>query len=165
MKNISTLIITVAFTISIFLLGCLENVVIPEPSTDPDTALSGTVSGTVTDAQTVNPIPGVVIRFSDLETEADTEGNFTFYGIPYIEHELTINDPDYQKHAQIFTLNKELLELKIELTPRNNAKEELDAFLEDFSELVLCQYLFDSKPKNGIIRLKIIIHITWNLSG
>ena len=137
LKNIITSIISTILIFSIFLVGCLENVIIPKLPTDPNADPFGTVFGTVIDAQTTNPIPNVTISLSDLETQTNVEGIFTFYDIPYTdEHELTINDPDYQNYTKNFTLDKEFLELKIELTPLNNAEEELEAFLDDFSELI-----------------------------
>ena len=135
-KVLPTLLITAIFLVSFFMHGCLD-IVIPELPTEPDADFSGTVSGTVTDAQTTNPIPGIVVSLLDLEVKTDADGIFTFHDVPYTEEqELNFLDPDYQNHTHTFTLDQELLVLKIDLTPLNNPEEELNAFLENFSELV-----------------------------
>lgn len=101
------------------------------------TPLTGTVSGTVTDANTNNPIPGAVVSLLGTEVNTEVDGIFTFFDIPYIEeHEITVEDPLYQTHTQAFTLEKERLVLKIELLPINDSEEELNTLLENFSDLI-----------------------------
>ena len=99
--------------------------------------LTGTVSGTVTDANTNNPIPGAVVRLLGNEVETEVDGIFTFLDIPYVEkHELTVEDPLYQTYTDTFILNKERLVLNVELLPLNDSEEELDSLLENFSDLI-----------------------------
>lgn len=98
---------------------------------------TGTVSGTVTDADTNNPIPGVVVNLFGSELKTEVDGNFTFFDIPYVaEHELTVEDPLYQTNTHTFTLEKERLILKIEISPINDSEKELNSLLENFSDLI-----------------------------
>ena len=101
------------------------------------TPLTGTVSGTVTDATTNNPIPGAVVNLLGIEVKTETDGIFTIFEIPYIEeHEITVEDPDYQSYTHTFTLDRGRLVLKVELTPLYDSEDELNAFLENFSDLI-----------------------------
>ncbi|MCY4404052.1 MAG: carboxypeptidase-like regulatory domain-containing protein [Candidatus Poribacteria bacterium] len=101
------------------------------------TPLAGTVSGTVTDANTNNPIPGAVVSLLGIEVNAEVDGIFTFMDIPYVEeHEITVEDPLYQTYTHSFMLDKERLVLKIELVPINDSEEELNTLLENFSDLI-----------------------------
>ncbi len=100
-------------------------------------SLIGTVSGTVTDADTGNPIPGAVVRLMDKEVKTEADGIFTLYDNSYVgDHILTVEDPDYQSYTHTFTLEKARLVLKVELTPLYNSEDELNVFLEDFSDLI-----------------------------
>lgn len=101
------------------------------------TPLMGTVSGTVRDAQTKNPIPGSVVRLDGKEVSTEADGGFTFFDIPYVaELELTVRDPDYQTYRQKLILDKERLVLQISVTPLEDPSDELNAFLENLSNLL-----------------------------
>ncbi len=99
--------------------------------------LTGTVSGSVTDASTNKPIPGAVVSILGTEVKTEVDGIFTFLDIPYVEeHELTVEDPLYQTYTDTFTLDKERLVLNIEIIPINDSEEELNSLLETFSDLI-----------------------------
>lgn len=117
-----------------------EPIVSPEPEVvqpEPEPMLFGAVSGKVTDGITKNPIPGVVVRLFGLEVKTEVDGGFVFYDIPYDEEQnLTVHDPDYQVYAKTFILSQERLVINVGLTPLNDHEEELNAFLEDLSDLL-----------------------------
>ncbi len=99
--------------------------------------LTGTVSGSVTDANTNKPIPGAVVSLLGTEVKTEVDGIFTFLDIPYVEeHELTVEDSLYQTYTDTFTLDKERLVLNIEIIPLNDSEEELNSLLENFSDLI-----------------------------
>ncbi len=111
------------------------------------TPFMGTVSGTVKDAQTKNPIPGTVVRLLGKGVNTEADGGYTFFDIPYIvEHEITILDPDYKPFTHKFILNRARLVLPISLTPLHDPTDELNAFLENLSDL-LESLDFDNLPK------------------
>ncbi len=107
-----------------------DSVVQPEP------IQFGTVSGIVTDAKTKNPIPNVVM-LNDLEVKTGTDGVYTFQEIPYdVEHQLTVQTPDYQDFKHDFTLNQVRLTINVLLIPKIDNEEELKTFFDDFSKLI-----------------------------
>ena len=111
------------------------------------TQLMGTVSGTVKDAQTKNPIPGSVVRLLGKEVNTEADGGYTFFDIPYIEeHEITVLDPDYKPFTHKFILDRARLVLPISLTPLHDPTDELNAFLENLSDL-LESLDFENIPK------------------
>ncbi len=108
-----------------------DSVVQPEP------IQYGTVSGIVTDVVTKNPIPNVAVMLDDLEAKTESDGVYTFLDIPSnVEHQLTVQDPDYQDFKHEFTLNQVRLVINVPLTPIIDNEEELKAFFEDFSALI-----------------------------
>ena len=111
------------------------------------TPIMGTVSGTVKDAQTKNPIPGSVVRLDGKEVHTEADGGFTFFDIPYVaEHELVVLDPDYQSYTHKFILDRERFVLPISITPLHDPTDELNAFLENLSDL-LESLDFENIPK------------------
>ena len=111
------------------------------------TPIMGTVSGTVRDALTKNPIPGSVVHLNGKEVKTEADGGFTFFDIPYVaELELTVRDPDYQTYRHKFILDKERLVLQISITPLHDPTDELNAFLENLSDL-LESLDFENIPK------------------
>ncbi len=111
------------------------------------TPLMGTVSGTVKDAQTKNPIPGSVVSLFGKEVNTEADGGFTFFDIPYLEdHEITVHDPNYQTYTHNFLLDKDRLILQISLTPLHDPTDELNVFLENLSDL-LESLDFENLPK------------------
>ena len=108
-----------------------------KPVIQPEPTLYGTVSGKVTDATTNNPIPGVVVKLFGLEVKTEVDGIFVFHGIPYLdEQNLTVLDPDYQTYNFAFTLNQARLTVNAALTPLKDPTDELNAFLENLSQLL-----------------------------
>lgn len=111
------------------------------------TPLMGTVSGAVKDALTKNPIPGTVVSLLGKEVNTEADGGYTFFDIPYIEeHEITVLDPDYKSFTHKFILDRERLTLPISLTPLYDPTDELNAFLENLSDL-LESLDFENIPK------------------
>ena len=111
------------------------------------TPITGTVSGTVKDALTKNPIPGSVVRLFGKEENTEADGGFTFFDIPYgTELELAVLDPDYQTFTHKFILDKERFVLPISITPLHDPTDELNAFLENLSDL-LESLDFENIPK------------------
>lgn len=111
------------------------------------TPLMGTVSGTVKDAVTKNPIPGSVVRLGGKEVNTEADGGYTLIDVPYIgEHEITVLDPDYKTFSHKFILDRKRLVLPISLTPLHDPTDELNAFLENLSDL-LESLDFDNIPK------------------
>ena len=124
--------------IIITFLGCRQvEDETPKPIAQPEPTLYGTVSGKVTDAKTNNPIPGAVVKLFGLEVKTEVDGIFVFHGIPYFdEQNLTVLDPDYQAYTFAFTLNQERMTVNVALTPLKDPTDELDAFLENLSQLL-----------------------------
>ena len=103
----------------------------------PEPTQYGTVSGIITDAEANNPIPNVVVMLNDLEIKTEADGVYTFLDVPYdVEHQLTVQDPDYQDFKHDFTLNQVRLTINVPLIPKIDNEEELKAFFEDFSALI-----------------------------
>lgn len=104
---------------------------------EPKPILYGTVSGKVTDTKTNNPIPGAVVKLFGLEVKTEVDGIFVFQGIPYFDEQtITATDPDYQAYSQTFTINQARLVIDVALKPLKDPEDELNAFLESFSELI-----------------------------
>src|SRR5699024_3817644 len=61
-------------------------------------AQSGTLTGTVTDAETGDPIPGVNVFIPDLQkgSATDTEGNFTITNLEYDTYTVRASYIGYQ---------------------------------------------------------------------
>lgn len=109
----------------------------PIPIVQPEELQYGTVSGKVTDAKTNNPLHGAVVRLFGLEVKTEVDGVFAFHGIPYEEEQnITVHDPDYQPYTYTFTLNQPRLVLNPVLTPLVDPENELNTFLENFSDLI-----------------------------
>lgn len=111
------------------------------------TPLMGTVSGTVKDALSKHPIPGSVVRLGEKEVNTEADGGYTFIDVPYIEqHEISVLDPDYKTFSHKFILDRARLVLPISLTPLHDPTDELNAFLENLSDL-LESLDFENIPK------------------
>ncbi len=109
----------------------------PEQPTAPIVIEYGTVSGTVTHGNTRNPIPGAVVRLLEQSMETGIDGVYTFQGIPYADtYTLVVEDANYQPYQQSFALGQERLVLNIALMPLRDTAEELQEFLDNFSELL-----------------------------
>lgn len=96
-----------------FLFACT----IPFAATAQST---GSIEGTVIDAQTDEPIPGVNIVIPSINKGAatDTEGFFSITSIPTGSYEIEFSFLGYQNHTQSVTIEEDQqLELTISLTP------------------------------------------------
>ncbi len=108
-----------------------------EPKPEEPVAQYGTVSGTVNDAITGNPIPGATVTLLAQSVETGVDGVYSFQGIVYAaEHTLTVEDADYQSYIQSFSLKEERRVIAVELTPLRDAAEEIQEFLDNFSRLL-----------------------------
>ena len=108
-----------------------------EPKPEESVAQYGTVSGTVNDAITGNPIPGATVTLLAQSVETGVDGVYSFQGIVYAaEHTLTVEDADYQSYIQPFSLNEERRVIAVALTPLRDAAEEIQEFLDNFSRLL-----------------------------
>ena len=108
-----------------------------EPKPEESVAQYGTVSGTVNDAITGNPIPGATVTLLAQSVETGVDGVYSFQGIVYAaEHTLTVEDADYQSYVQPFSLNEERRVIAVALTPLRDAAEEIQEFLDNFSRLL-----------------------------
>ena len=93
-----------------------ENTINLEGEKDPQ---SGTVSGTITDTTTGNPIAGVTVSLLDQKVETGTDGSYVFTNISYSDnHNLIITDIDYQPKTEQFALRSEQVILEISLLPK-----------------------------------------------
>lgn len=122
----------------LFACGEAEEPIEPnEPKPEKSVPQYGTVSGTVNDTVTGNPIPGAIVTLLAQSAEIGLDGVYSFQGIAYAaDHILTVADPDYQPYIQPFSLNKERLVITVELTPLRDATEEIGEFLENYSRLL-----------------------------
>ena len=97
----------------------------------------GTVSGTITDAGTGNPIPGATVTLIGLSFETGVDGNYTFQGVLYGDvHTLTVADPDYKPYSQPLVLGQERLITDIVLTPLKDPVVEIQEFFANFAALL-----------------------------
>ena len=82
----------------------------------------GTVSGTITDTTTGNPIPGVMVSLLDQTVETGADGKYVFSEISYSDdHNLTITDIDHQSKTKQFELRTTQEVLDISLLPKFGA--------------------------------------------
>ena len=118
--------------------GKTEDPLEPEPEPEKPVVLQyGTVSGTVTDAGTGNPIPGAVVKLLEASVETGAEGVYTFQGVVYDDaHTLIVEDADYKPYTQTFGLNQERLVVDVALTPLKDPAVEIQEFFDNFSDLL-----------------------------
>ena len=112
-------ILSLLLLMSIFACSEAEDPLEPKPEPEEPAALQyGTVSGTITDAGTRNPIPGSMVTLMERSVETGVDGVYTFQDVPYSDtYNLIVRDPDYEYHGQSFMLNQQRLVLNIPLTP------------------------------------------------
>lgn len=122
----------------IFACGTTEDPLEPEPEPEEPVVLQyGTISGTVTDAGTGNPIPGSMVILMGLSVETGVDGVYTFQDVLYSDtYNLIVRDPDYEYHGQPFALNQQRLVVDIALTPLKDPVLEIQGFFENFSDLL-----------------------------
>ena len=125
-------------TISIFACGGADDPLEPE-SESPETVVIeyGTVSGSITDTGTGNPIPGVTVILLGQSTETGLGGIYTFQNIPYADtHTLVVEDMHYKPHSQSFALKQQRLTVDVALTPVKDPFVEMTEFFDHFSKLL-----------------------------
>jgi hypothetical protein len=120
----------------IFACGKAEEPLEPEPE-EPMVLEYGTVSGTVTDAGTGNPIPGVLVTLFGKAILTGIDGVYTFQEVLYGDaHALVAEDMHYKPHNQTVALKQERLTVDIALTPLKDPVLEIQEFFDHFSDLL-----------------------------
>ena len=124
--------------VCIFACGKAEDPLEPEPEPEKPIVLEyGTVSGTVTDAGTGNPIPGAIVKLLGLSVETSVDGVYSFQGVVYSDgHTLIVEDADYKPYNQPFVLNQGRLVVDVALTPLKDPVVEIQEFFDNFSDLL-----------------------------
>ena len=128
----------------LLLMACIfacqnaEDPLEPEPEPEKPVVLEyGTVSGTVTDAGTGNPIPGATVQLLGVSIDTGAEGVYTFQGVVYDDaHMLIVEDADYKPYSHAFALNQGRLVVDVALTPRKDPAIEIQEFFNNFSDLL-----------------------------
>ena len=124
------------FVVCISACGETEDPLEPEPE-EPVVLEYGTVSGTVTDAGTGNPIPGATVTLLEISVETGVDGAYSFQGILYDgAHTLVVEDANYKPYNEPFALNQERLVIDIALEPLKDPTVEAREFFDNFSDLL-----------------------------
>ena len=136
--NPKNTILFLLLLMGIFACGTTEDPLEPEPEPEEPVVLQyGTISGTVTDAGTGNPIPGSMVILMGLSVETGVDGVYTFQDVLYSDaYNLIVRDPDYEYHGQSFALDQQRLIVDIALTPLKDPVLEIQGFFENFSDLL-----------------------------
>ena len=120
----------------IFACGKAEDPLKPEPE-KPVVLEYGTVSGSVTDVRTGNPIPGATVTLLGQSVETGLGGIYTFQNVLYGDtHALVVEDADYQPYSQPLVLKQQRLIVDIALTPLKDPLVEMRDFFDRFTELL-----------------------------
>ena len=97
----------------------------------------GTVSGSVTDAETGNLIPGVTVILLGQSMETGLGGIYTFQNVIYGDnHTLMTEDADYKPYSQSFALRQQRVTVDVALTPLRDSVQEMRDFFDRFSDLL-----------------------------
>ena len=122
----------------LFACGEAEDPVEIEPELEkPVVVQYGTVSGTVTDAGSGQPILGATVMLHGLSLTTGADGVFAFHGIPYNDaHILAVADVDYKPSNQPFALSQPRLVVEVALTPLRDPAVEVQEFFDHFSDLL-----------------------------
>ena len=128
----------------LFACGAAEDPLEPEREREEPVALQyGTVSGTVTDAATGNPIPGSRVTLGSTVTQLDksvetgVDGVYTFQNVLYWDvHTLIVKDADYKPYSQPLVIGQQRVNVDIALTPLKDPVLELQEFFAGFSDLL-----------------------------
>ena len=113
-----------------------EDTLEPEPE-EPVVIEFGTVSGSVTDAETGNFIPGVTVTLLGQSMETGLGGIYTFQNVVYGDnHTLIVEDADYKPHSQSFALRQQRVTVDVALTPLRDTVQEMRDFFDRFSDLL-----------------------------
>ena len=131
----------VLFLLFVVCISACENAEDPlEPGPEPEKLVVlefGTVSGTITDAGTGNPIPGATVKLLGSSVETGADGIYTFQGVVYGDaHTLIVEDVDYKLYNQSFMLNQGRLVVDVALTPLKDPEVEIQEFFDSFSDLL-----------------------------
>src|SRR5699024_6914802 len=90
-------------------------------------AQTGTLTGSVTDANSDEPLPGVNVFIPDLQRGAatDAEGKFTIEGIEYGTYTVRASFIGYTTFEQEVTIDQETVTLDIELAAGTQQLEDI----------------------------------------
>ena len=132
------IVLFLLFVICISACENAEDPLEPEPEPEKPVVLEyGTVSGTVTDAGTGNPIPGATVTLLEISVETGVDGAYSFQGILYGDaHTLVVEDVNYKPYNEPFALNQERLVVDIALEPLKDPVVEIREFFDNFSDLL-----------------------------
>ena len=132
------MVLFLLFVVCISACENAEDPLEPEPEPEKPVVLEfGTVSGTITDAGTRNPIPGATVKLLGSSVETGADGIYTFQGVVYGDaHTLIVEDVDYKLYNQSFMLNQGRLVVDVALTPLKDPEVEIREFFDDFSDLL-----------------------------
>ncbi|MDE0686200.1 MAG: carboxypeptidase-like regulatory domain-containing protein, partial [Candidatus Poribacteria bacterium] len=124
------IVLFLLFVVCISACEQAEDPLEPEPEPEKPVVLEyGTVSGTITDAGTGNPIPGATVKLLESSVETGVEGVYSFQGIVYGDaHTLIVEDADYKPYNEPFVLNQERLVVDVALTPLKDPAVEIQEF-------------------------------------
>ena len=128
----------------IFACRATEDPLEPDPEPEEPLVLQyGTVSGTVTDAGTGNPIPGSLVTLESTVTQLGTsvetgvDGVYTFQNVFYGDiHALIVKDADYKPYSQPLVIGQQRVTVNIALTPLKDPALEIQELFEIFSDLL-----------------------------
>ena len=136
-KKIALLFLCMA---CIFACGQTEEPLEPEPEPEPEKPVVleyGTVSGTVTDAGTGNPIPEATVTLLEQSLKTGLDGSYAFQDILYGDaHTLIVEDMHYKPYDEPFALNQGRLVINVELEPLKDPVIEIHEFFDNFSDLL-----------------------------
>ena len=132
------IVLFLLFVVCISACGNTEDPLESEPEPEKPVVLEyGTVSGTVTDAGTGNPIPGATVTLLEIAVETGVDGAYSFQGILYDDaHTLVVEDANYKPYNEPFALNQERLVVNIALEPLIDPVVEAQEFFDNFSDLL-----------------------------
>lgn len=132
------MVLFLLFVVCISACENAEDPLEPEPEPEKPVVLEfGTVSGTITDAGTGNPIPGATVKLLGSSVETGADGIYTFQGVVYGDaHTLIVEDADYKLYNEPFALNQGRLVVDVALTPLKDPAEEIREFFDNFSDLL-----------------------------
>lgn len=124
--------------VCLFACGETEDPIEIEPEPEKTVVIQyGTVSGTVTDIGSGQPILGATVTLHGLSVTTGADGVFAFHGIPYNDaHTLAVADVDYKPYNQPFALGQPRLIIEIALAPLRDPAVEVQEFFDHFSDLL-----------------------------